>query len=61
MSKPIDIDKCVFFTAVLKAVLENLKKGQTVTTLYSAKGKYELELTLTKIGDKRLPKARRPS
>lgn len=61
MSKPIDIDNCLFFADVMKAVFENAKEGWTVTTLLSKKGGYELELTLTRIGDKRLRKTRRPS
>lgn len=60
MSNPFQIDRAVFIQDLLKAVFESLKQGQTVTTVVSTQGNYELEVTVTKLGGKRLPKTRRP-
>ncbi len=54
-------DDMVFIHDLLKVVIENLRNGKTCTRIFSDAMQLEVELTVTKLGGKSLPKTRGPS
>ena len=54
-------DDMVFFHDLLKVVIENLRNGKTCTRIFSDAMQLEVELTVTKLGGKSLPKTRGPT
>ena len=54
-------DDMVFIHDLLKVVIENLRNGKTCTRIVSDAMQLEVELTVTKLGGKSLPKTRGPT
>lgn len=54
-------DDMVFIHDLLKVVIENLRNGKTCTRIFSDAMQLEVELTVTKLGGKSLPKTRGPT
>lgn len=54
-------DDMVFIHDLLKVVIENLRNGKTCTRIFSDAMQLEVELTVTTLGGKSLPKTRGPT
>lgn len=55
------LDDMVFIHDLMKLIIENLRNGKTCTRIVSDKMQLELELIVTKLGGKSLPKTRSPT
>lgn len=55
------LEDMMFISDLLKVIIENLRNGQTSTQIISDTMQFELDLTVTKLGGKSLPKTRSPT